>query len=167
MAWCALNMLLPLSLYGNISFWAQEDCIFDWLCLVHPTQYAHNYILQCAVLCNTMWSLHDVCLLCNSLSHFLWNLARSQQMRSDITCIMSCHNIVGLPVAMMISTTHKKSCIDSHNAWKFKKNSTIQSFTNLAITMIYWWKHCNHVPQPCDTNIQKAISNRICFFNYH
>ena len=46
------------------------------------------------------------------------------------------YNMVGVAVAMEISTMHEKSCIDSHSAWKFEKSSKIQSFTHLAITMM-------------------------------
>ena len=43
------------------------------------------------------------------------------------------YNMVGVAVAMVISTTHEKSCIDSHNAKKFKKkfqNSVIHTSRN-------------------------------------
>ena len=46
------------------------------------------------------------------------------------------HNMVGVAVAMVISTMHGKSCIDLHNARKFEKSSKIQSFKHLAITMM-------------------------------
>ena len=47
------------------------------------------------------------------------------------------YNMVGVVVAMVISTMHEKSDIDSHNARKFvKKKSKIQSFTHLPITMM-------------------------------
>ena len=36
--------------------------------------------------------------------------------------------MVGVVVAMVISTMHEKSCIDSHNAREFEKSSKIQSF---------------------------------------
>ena len=41
--------------------------------------------------------------------------------------------MVGVAVAMVISTMHEKSCIDSHNARKFEKkfqNSVIHAFRN-------------------------------------
>ena len=47
-------------------------------------------------------------------------------------------------VAMVISTMHEKSCIDSHNARKFEKISKIQSFTHLAITVMKLRKYHNH-----------------------
>ena len=43
------------------------------------------------------------------------------------------YNMVGVAVAMVISTMHEKSCIDSHNAWKFeksKKNTVIYTSRN-------------------------------------
>ena len=46
------------------------------------------------------------------------------------------YNMVGVAVAMVISTMHEKSCIDSHNARKFEQSSKIQSFTHLAITIM-------------------------------
>ena len=46
------------------------------------------------------------------------------------------YNMVGVVVAMVISTMHEKSDIDSHNAREFEKNSKIQSFTHLPITMM-------------------------------
>ena len=50
----------------------------------------------------------------------------------------------GVAVAMVISTMHEKSCIDSHNAWKFEKSSKIQSFIHIAITMMKLRKnHCH------------------------
>ena len=38
-------------------------------------------------------------------------------------CINTDYNMVGVAVAMVISTMHEKSCIDSHNARKFEKSS--------------------------------------------
>ena len=35
-------------------------------------------------------------------------------------CNISFYNMVGVAVAMVISTMHEKSCIDSHNARKFE-----------------------------------------------
>ena len=46
---------------------------------------------------------------------------------------MQHYNMVGVAVAMLISTMHEKSCIDSHNAWKFEKkfhNSVIHTSRN-------------------------------------
>ena len=43
------------------------------------------------------------------------------------------YNMVGVAVAMVISTMHEKSCIDSHNARKFEKkfqNSVIHTSRN-------------------------------------
>ena len=37
---------------------------------------------------------------------------------------MECDNIVGVAVAMMISTMHEKSCIDSLNRGQFKNIQT-------------------------------------------
>ena len=54
------------------------------------------------------------------------------------------YNMVGVAVAMVISTMHEKSCIDSHNARKFEKSSKIQSFTHLAITMMKLRKYHRH-----------------------
>ena len=52
--------------------------------------------------------------------------------------------MVGVAVAMVISTTHEKSCIDSHNAKKFEKSSKIQTFTHLAITVMKLRKYHSH-----------------------
>ena len=52
--------------------------------------------------------------------------------------------MVGVAVAMVISTMHEKSCIDSHNARKFEKSSKSQSFTHLAITMMKVRKYHSH-----------------------
>ena len=72
------------------------------------------------------------------------------------------YNMVGVVVAMVISTMHEKSCIDSHNARKFKKSSKIQSFTHLAITMMKLWKYHSHaffkLSLLYDASIQKVIS---------
>ena len=54
------------------------------------------------------------------------------------------YNMVGVAVAMVISTMHEKSCIDSHNARKFEKSSKFQSFTHLAITMMKLRKYHSH-----------------------
>ena len=54
------------------------------------------------------------------------------------------YNMVGVVVAMVISTMHEKSCIDSHNARKFENSSKIQSFTHLAITVMKLRKYHNH-----------------------
>ena len=73
--------------------------------------------------------------------------------------------MVGVAVAMVMSTMHEKSCIDSHNARKFEKSSKIQSFTHLAITMMKLWKYYSHeflkVSELCDAIIQKALSYKI------
>ena len=61
------------------------------------------------------------------------------------TLVMVSHyNMVGVAVAMVISTMHEKSCIDSRNARKFEKSSKIQSFTHLAITMMKLRKYHSH-----------------------
>ena len=69
--------------------------------------------------------------------------------------------MVGVAVAMVISTMHEKSCIDSHNARKFEKSSKIQSFTHPAITMMKLRKYRSHeflkVSKLCDAIIQKAL----------
>ena len=54
------------------------------------------------------------------------------------------YNMVGVAVAVVISTKHKKSCIDSHNARKFEKSSKIKSFVHLAITMMKLRKYHSH-----------------------
>ena len=41
--------------------------------------------------------------------------------------------MVGVVIAMVISTMHGKPCIDSHNARKFEKSFNSQSLTHLAI----------------------------------
>ena len=73
--------------------------------------------------------------------------------------------MVGVAVAMVISTMHEKSCIDSHNARKFEKSSKIQSFTYPVITMMKLRKYYSHaflkVAQLCDAIIQKALSYKI------
>ena len=52
--------------------------------------------------------------------------------------------MVGVAVAMVISTMHEKSCIDSHDARKFEKSSKIQSFTHLAIIMMKLRRYHSH-----------------------
>ena len=54
------------------------------------------------------------------------------------------YNMVGVAVAMVISTMHEKSCIDSHNVREFEKSSKIQSFTHLAITVMKLRKYHSH-----------------------
>ena len=54
------------------------------------------------------------------------------------------YNMVGLAVAMVISTMHEKACIDSHNVRKFEKSSKIQLFTHLVITMMRLRKYHRH-----------------------
>ena len=40
---------------------------------------------------------------------------------SDSNCAQAIdYNMVGVAVAMVISTMHEKSCLDSHNAWKIE-----------------------------------------------
>ena len=63
---------------------------------------------------------------------------------SVMACYITDYNMVGVAVAMVISTMHEKSCLDSHNARKFKKKSKIQSFTHLAITMMNLRKYHSH-----------------------
>ena len=78
---------------------------------------------------------------------------------------MEHYNMVGVAVAMEISTMHEKSCIDSHNVRKFEKSSKIQSFTHLAITMMKLRKYHSHeflkVSKLCDAIIQKSLSYKI------
>ena len=62
----------------------------------------------------------------------------------ELTCFANNYNMVGVAVAMVISTMHEKSCIDSHNAREFEKSSKIQSFTHLAITMMKVRKYHSH-----------------------
>ena len=45
-----------------------------------------------------------------------------------LDCFILVYNIVGVAVAVLISTMHEKSCIDLHNAPKFEKR-----FQNAAI----------------------------------
>ena len=73
--------------------------------------------------------------------------------------------MVGVAVAMVISTMHAKSCIDSHNAREFEKSSKIQSFTHLAKTMMklrkcrsHWFVMLSKLYNPI---IQKFISYKI------
>ena len=73
--------------------------------------------------------------------------------------------MVGVVVAMVISTMHEKSCIDSHNARKFEKSSKIQSFTHLAITMMKLRKYHTHgfikLSKLYNAIIQKFMSYKI------
>ena len=86
------------------------------------------------------------------------------------------YNMVGVAVAMVISTMHEKLCIDLHNAWKFEKSSNSQSFTYLTITMMKLRKyHSLEVSQSWsyqkyDAIIQKVISYKMkknFYMNYH
>ena len=63
---------------------------------------------------------------------------------NSFVALMCYYNMVGVVVAMVISTMHEKSCIDSHNAREFEKSSRIQSFTYLAITMMKLRKYHSH-----------------------
>ena len=75
------------------------------------------------------------------------------------------YNIVGVVVAMVISTMHEKSCIDSHKAREFEKSSKIQSFTHLAITMMILREYHSHeflkLSKLYNTIIQKVVSYKI------
>ena len=72
------------------------------------------------------------------------------------------YSMVGVVVAMVISTMREKSCIDLHNARKFEKSSKIQSFTQLAITMIKLRKYqLRKLSCLYDAIIQKVISYQI------
>ena len=77
-------------------------------------------------------------------------------------CIVQYYNMVGVAVAMVISTMHEKSCIDSQNARKFEKSSKIQSITHLAITVMKLRKYHNHeflkLSYLYDAIIRKVIS---------
>ena len=66
--------------------------------------------------------------------HMLWVTTRNDYN----------YNMVGVAVAMVISTMHEKACIDSHNARKFEKSSKIQSFTYPVITMMKLRKYHSH-----------------------
>ena len=69
--------------------------------------------------------------------------------------------MVGVAVAMVISTMHEKSCIDSHNARKFEKSSKIQSFTHPVITMMKLRKYHSHaflkVAYNCATQLFRKL----------
>ena len=69
--------------------------------------------------------------------------------------------MVGVTVAMVISTMHEKSCIDL----QFEKSSKIQSFKHLAITMMKLRKNHSHellkLLQLYDAIIQNVISYKI------
>ena len=73
--------------------------------------------------------------------------------------------MVGVAIAMVISTMHEKPCIDSHNARKFEKNSNGQSLTHLAITMMKVRKYHSHdflkLSWLYDASIEKVISDKI------
>ena len=45
--------------------------------------------------------------------------------------IAAYYNMVGVAVAMVISTMHEKSCIDSHNAQKFEKSFKKSSHSHI------------------------------------
>ena len=68
--------------------------------------------------------------------------------------------MVGVVVAMVISTMHDKSCIDSHNAQEFEKSSKIQSFTHLAITMMKLRKYHSH-EFPKLSKLYNVITQRV------
>ena len=70
-----------------------------------------------------------------SIYIFLSEIIIALIYREPIYCnIIDAHyNMVGVTVAMVISTMHEKSCIDSHNARKFEKkfqNSVIHTSRN-------------------------------------
>ena len=73
--------------------------------------------------------------------------------------------MVGVAVAMVISTMYEKSCIDWHNARKFEKSSKIQSFKHRAITMMKLRKYHSHelfkLLQLYVAIIQKVMSYKI------
>ena len=77
----------------------------------------------------------------NSSWRSLWDLRGTQapQLRQSNNTLGG-----GVAVAIVISTTHEKSCMDSHNARKFEKSSKIQSFKYIAITMMKLWKYHSH-----------------------
>ena len=79
--------------------------------------------------------------------------------------VVAFYNMVGVVVAMVISTMHEKSCIDSHNAREFEKSSKIQSFTHLAITMMKSREYHSHgfikSSKLYNAIIQKVISYKI------
>ena len=64
--------------------------------------------------------------------------ARNRHFQTNYWCITlylnEHYNMVGVAVAMVISTMHEKSCIDSHNARKFEKSPKIQSFASFIRT---------------------------------
>ena len=70
------------------------------------------------------------------------------------------YNMVGVAVAMVISTMH-----NLHNARKFEKGSKIQSFTHLVIAMMKLRKYHSHeflkVSKLRDAIIHKALSYEI------
>ena len=73
--------------------------------------------------------------------------------------------MVGVVVAMVISTMHENSCLDSHNAREFEKSSKIQSFTHLAITMMKLRKYHSReflkLSKLYSAIIQKVMSYKI------
>ena len=95
------------------------------------------------------------------LSHDIVMIKLKHQTKS----VVICYSMVGVAVAMVISTMQEKSCKDPHNAGKFKKISKIQSFAHLASSMMKLRKYYSHefikLLKLYDAIIQKVISNKI------
>ena len=83
----------------------------------------------------------------------------------SLAALFAYYNMVGVAVAIVISTMHEKLCIDSHNARKFEWSSKTRSFTHLAITMMKLRKYHSHeflmFSYLYDPIIQKCISYKI------
>ena len=55
-------------------------------------------------------------------------------------CIVGDYNMVGVAVAMVISTMHEKPCIDLHNAGKFEKSSKLSYLYDAIIQKVISYK---------------------------
>ena len=120
---CVGNSLLPGEFPAQRPVMQNFDVFFDlclnkwlskqswgwWFETLSRLLWRHrNAKLQCL----SHW--HEALLICYGI--VLW--FQSKYMYN--ACFIPFYNMVGVVVAMMISTMHEKSCIDSHNARKFE-----------------------------------------------
>ena len=96
----------------NSLMFRPQDFISVWQVLRRNTENFHNAIYD--LLCEMYFTIYIV----SRMKTDLPQISITTRWFSVIS--MTHYNMVGVVVAMVISTMHEKSCIDSHNARKFE-----------------------------------------------
>ena len=135
--WCSTVILVLLL----VTHW---DMVMPFLSknLTHWGRDEIDAILLATLSNAFSWmKMHELCL------RFHWGLFIKFKL------IIFHYNMVGVVVAMVISTMHEKSCIDSHNARKFEKK--VPTLSHSHISQSQWW-NCRSI----------TVMNFLSYHNY-